>query len=809
MTAATCVGGAESTDIAELRAAAADYINRGYRPIRVHALGKKPISKAWQNSEPAPHEFQPGDNIGIDLGRSGDLVDVDLDIEFARQLADHPLLFGSHPAFGRQGLRPGHRLVKCADAPRKVTQFDLSRTKEKEALRALGIEKTMVLELRAGGGQTVFPPSRYASDDGAQLIVWSAGRPPSVEPAITWADLQRRAALTAFLSLVAAAYPATGSRDNACLHLGGALVQLGVPPDEADELIFAVAEAAGDEEAQHRRGKATAAAAKIADAQRITGLPTLLRELGMEACEQRIRSWFGLTKSDAPTPLPANAIIANNAEVHVLVSEFADLLSRNSGRVYKRNGELMRLSTLEEPNVQEGVVRHAGLVELRIADPEWLVHEASRCGGHFIETSEIKWRPVTPPRRAASLLTAIADEAPFPVVRGVAMTPTLQRDEPGYDEESKLLLAFPPGAFPIIPAAPTKEDAEAAMQRLEAPIREFPFVDEASRSVARSAMLCAVVRGELRTCPMHIFDAPAAGTGKSKLADVVGIVATGVAPSVVTYSSDDEENEKRLSTILRAGDPVIAVDNISHDLEGDFLCQMLTQESVQARILGKSERVRMLTRTLVLGTGNNVRFRGDIARRVVIARIDANMANPETRQFDFDPVEVVKSNRAQLVVDALTVLRAYRASAEQVALAPFGSFEDWDLVRGALIWLGRADPAQTRVRATADNSMLEERAELFAALYRALGPEGRATVAELETTEALARVLIRLTDKPVFNRRSVGHLLGKHRDNPHAGLTLRSRANGSGINTWWVSGEPDETLVSASTFPSGQDDIPF
>jgi hypothetical protein len=347
------------------------------------------------------------------------------------------------------------------------------------------------------------------------------------------------------------------------------------------------------------------------------------------------------------------------------------------------------------------------------------------------------------------------------------------------------------------------------MARLEAPIREFPFVDDAARSVARSAMLCSVVRGQLRTCPMHIFDAPTAGSGKSKLAEIAGIIATGVAPSVVTYSGDQEENEKRFATILRAGDPVIMVDNISHELEGDFLCQMLTQESVQARILGQSERVRMSTRALVLGTGNNVRLRGDIGRRVVVGRIDAKVAHPEEREFDFDPVEVVKERRVQLVAAALTVLRAFIAAGKPAKVSTYGGFEDWNLIRGALVWLDRADPADTRVRAAADNSLVEERAELFAALFEHLGPERRATVAEMEDNEVLARKLIRLTDRPAFNRKSVGHLLGKHRDIPHMGLTLRSKSNSSDVQTWWVTGKPEEILPLGSAPLAVEDEIPF
>lgn len=298
---------------------------------------------------------------------------------------------------------------------------------------------------------------------------------------------------------------------------------------------------------------------------------------------------------------------------------------------------------------------------------------------------------------------------------------------------------------------------------------------------------------------MHVFDAPAAGSGKSKLADMVGILATGVAPSAVTFSSDREENEKRLSTILRCGDPVILLDNVSGDLEGDFLCAMLTQENVQARILGLTDRVRLSTRTLVLATGNNMRFKGDISRRVVVCRVDAKMSNPEDRHFDFDPVEEVKAARASLVVDALTVLRAYRGSGAAVPLKAYGNFDAWALVRGALVWLGRADPAETKLKAAAENPLLEERAEVLAAFYHHLGLEKRRTLAEIEAGRIieygkLRWCLHRLTGQQRWNSRSVGHLLGRHRDVPLMGVTLRSKPNSQGVQTWWLSGVPDKAM---------------
>jgi hypothetical protein len=71
-----------------------------------------------------------------------------------------------------------------------------------------------------------------------------------------------------------------------------------------------------------------------------------------------------------------------------------------------------------------------------------------------------------------------------------------------------------------------------------------------------------------------------------------------------------------------------------------------------------------------------------VAHRSIVCKLDARMANPDERAFDFDPVDEVRRDRAALVMAALTVLRAYRAmGAPPAKLKPFGGFDDFDLIR--------------------------------------------------------------------------------------------------------------------------------
>ena len=82
---------------------------------------------------------------------------------------------------------------------------------------------------------------------------------------------------------------------------------------------------------------------------------------------------------------------------------------------------------------------------------------------------------------------------------------------PGYDPETGFFL-FKPPTIPAIPGMPGRADALAALRLLLDLLQEFPFSDEASRSVALSLVLSLVLRPALHPAvPLHVVTAPEAG----------------------------------------------------------------------------------------------------------------------------------------------------------------------------------------------------------------------------------------------------------------------------------------------------------
>jgi hypothetical protein len=427
-------------------------------------------------------------------------------------------------------------------------------------------------------------------------------------------------------------------------------------------------------------------------------------------------------RSTADTPEAADpgarltAIRVGEGRLLTMVAEGkAALVAGAADGVLQRHGQLVRPVRLER-SVEEGGVRHrAGATVLMPVNENWLMKrlaESARWYRQAVEKAQdgrggsVKRLAVDPPMKVARVILNDQGDWPFHSLTGMVAAPTLDVstgrliDRPGIDPASGLLAVFDPRDFPRLDPDVGRDGARERLERVhDALFREMPFVDEASRSVAMSALVTALVRPTMRSAPMHIFDAAMAGSGKSKMASTVGVLATGVEPAASAWASSEDENEKRIAALYRRGSPVVLFDNVDakrgNRLDGNILNIVLTQDPASIRVLGKTEEETLNTRLTVLATGNNVVVAGDACRRAVKCRLDAKCAEPERRRFDFDPVEVARARRPRIVADLLEALSAYVHAGRPADPAPLGSFEDWTVVRGLLAWCGMADPADT------------------------------------------------------------------------------------------------------------------
>jgi hypothetical protein len=273
----------------DARAAAGLYLERGLSPIPLPAGSKAPDLAGWRDLRLTPGTLElhfPAEragNVGVLMGSASDrLIDVDLDSQEAVAVADL-LLAPTSWVFGRPSRPRSHRLYRPTGAPARTRQF-----------AAPGGE--MLLELRADGCQTMFPPSLHPC---GEQVAWDCFDSPGDCPT---ADLMAAVAEVAAAALLARHWPDRGSRDRAAMALTGGLARASWPDERVSRFVLAVATAAGDEEARMRAGKAAPTARKQGDGRETTGWPTLARLLrgDGEAVVRQVREWLGMRAKAAP-----------------------------------------------------------------------------------------------------------------------------------------------------------------------------------------------------------------------------------------------------------------------------------------------------------------------------------------------------------------------------------------------------------------------------------------------------------------------------------------------------------------------------
>nr|ADI22973.1 hypothetical protein [uncultured nuHF2 cluster bacterium HF0500_39O04] len=301
-----------------------------------------------------------------------------------------------------------------------------------------------------------------------------------------------------------------------------------------------------------------------------------------------------------------------------------------------------------------------------------------------------------PPPRVAKQILSLGAGRHLKTLSAVVTVPTLRPDgtvfdTPGYDEATGLLFEATEDVVPV-PAAPDRAEVVEALETLLHPFREFPVVAPDDWGVLLAALLTAVVRPALLTAPGFGFDAPVQGSGKTLLANCVGVLASGQAPAVWPHTAgkDDEEVRKRLFAALRQGCRALVWDNVVGTFNSAAMSAALTSSNFTDRILGKSESISVPNKAILLMTGNNLTLAGDMARRVLTCRIDPGTDHPFAREFDLDPLVHTRKHRQEMAAAGLTIVRGWMTADAERAPGRMASFEKWDdIVRQAVAWVGR------------------------------------------------------------------------------------------------------------------------
>jgi hypothetical protein len=408
------------------------------------------------------------------------------------------------------------------------------------------------------------------------------------------------------------------------------------------------------------------------------------------------------------------------------------------------------------------------------------------------------WVRCDPPARHANILFDAQNFRYLPSLAGVARQPYFRESDgelirqPGYDKTAHRFGVFDARHFEI--PDPTPVAAQAALALLEELLTEFHFVAATDKAATLAAIFTAVVRATLPHAPAFHVRAPVFGSGKTYLCELIGAFAGPGGNAKVSYPTTSEEATKVILSLLLTSPACVEFDDMDTDwIPHGTIKRMLTADAITDRILGVSKTATVSTRTLFLGSGNNVGPIRDLLRRVLTIHLDPRCATPATMTYKGFPVEKVRKGRSVYVAAVLTIIQAWRRAGSPRARADSivtfsGAWSDY--CRYTLMWLGHPDPATAlldQVRHDPDGDALGGLATEWHAAFGSTPTTVRKAVEAAKYNQDLLDAMreFPVEERGEINRSKLGWLLKKNANRIVRGLEFQ-KAEADGRTAWRV-----------------------
>jgi hypothetical protein len=290
---------------------------------------------------------------------------------------------------------------------------------------------------------------------------------------------------------------------------------------------------------------------------------------------------------------------------------------------------------------------------------------------------------------------------------------------------------------------------------------------------------------------------------------LIGRFAGPAGNAKVSYPTTSEEATKVILSLLLSSPAVIEFDDMDTDwIPHGTIKRMLTAEHITDRILGISKTAMVSTRTLFLGSGNNVGPIRDLLRRVLTINVDPRCATPATISYKGFPVDKVRQNRGKYVAAVLTIIQAWRKAglprAEADSIVTFGGA--WsDYCRFPLMWLGYPDPATAlleQIRRDPDGDAL---AGLMSEWYSVFGSIPTTVRKAVEKAGERPHLKDAMREFPVEERGEInpcklGWMLRKNANRIVSGFEFQ-RSMADGRIAWRVVAVETPPLTPLPSFP--------
>ncbi len=380
-------------------------------------------------------------------------------------------------------------------------------------------------------------------------------------------------------------------------------------------------------------------------------------------------------------------IAVNNRQLSNIVDDAWNAIHHwnKPPKMFQRGGTLVRLqkSQLSE-RYQLEVINEPAAYGTLFRTARWIKH----VDGNVTDAH--------PPHDIAKDLLCNVDPK-LPPIEAVIHTPVFGRDgtlltTSGYCPNDSLWLQLPDQLSHLeIPQHPSSQQIVDAVSLLTNELLvDFPFVSDSDRTHAIAAMILPFVRPMITGCtPLHLIEAPVAGSGKGLLCNIISIITSGYSVPSRTLPNDDDELRKMITSELLKGNPIVLLDNADERkrLNSPTLASVLTAEYWTDRFLGSSKMVTMQNLPLWLLTGNNVRMSQELIRRVLRSRFDTRVEQPWLREnFRHDDLrEWTREHRPELVAAILTIIQTWINAGKPAGKKKLGSYEEWSKVIGGVL----------------------------------------------------------------------------------------------------------------------------
>jgi primase-polymerase (primpol)-like protein len=404
---------------------------------------------------------------------------------------------------------------------------------------------------------------------------------------------------------------------------------------------------------------------------------------------------IGGRATDGSADLPE--LIIGDSQLRDVTNHALDAImqfEREAPTLFIQSARMVRVGQNE---MKRPIVTQMGVVEVKeVLTQSANYYRLRKVAGKDDEYEKVS---ISPPREIAEQILARQAQKPylpFPPLEAIVEIPAIRSDgtileHPGYDPATRLYYAPRAGIESCqVPFNPSQAERAAALAVILEAIGEFPYVDEADLANALALLFTPFLRPAIkRHVPLALVDSPKPGTGKTLLADVVSLLATGTNAAVLTMSDSHEELQKSITALLIEGTTIITIDNITGSLQSKHLEAVLTADMWRGRILGQSRMVFVPQRSTWLATGNNIKLGGDLVRRCYRIRLDPHVSKPWQREAftHEDLVSWVSEQREALIRAILTLVRGWYAAGQPVAanLPSLGTFTGWVKMVGSIL----------------------------------------------------------------------------------------------------------------------------